>query len=605
MTGTGRRPRWRRRLLGVPLAALVVTLAACGSAGDRQPTTTTTPYVTATGGTMAVGIDEAPTGCNPNVAGGDTWANRLVLAPVLPSAFTVDAAGQSVINTPFLDQAELINTNPQTVVYTINQKAVWGDGTPISAADFVYAWEHQRGTIIDPAHTWGDEASTLGYSDITSVTGSNHGRTVTAVFKTAFADWQALFADLLPAHVLEKVGWDPPCTTVSPLIDLSGGPFMIRSASAGVVVMVPNPRWWGQAANLDRLVVKVASGDPQLVRWLASGAVQVIQPKTFGQPFLETVAALRGANSELDVSSTFLQLEFSTTGAATTDPNVRAAVAHAVDRQSITETTVGWADLRIVPSQSHLYVQTQAGYPGPTGPPPNGSGTTTTTVVPNSQAYPATADLAQTKRLLTGAGYTQFFGGAWLTPAGTPFTLRLVIDQSDAWAVAAGTELVRQLERAGIAVVATAAPDAVTAGTDLASGAADVALLAFSASPYPSQTSAWYTPFLGPPGQGGSQNWPNLDDTTVNDAYQQAATQLNPVDGQPLYDSVDQQLWAQMVGLPLFAEPTVLAWANLTSGVQAYPFSPGLLVDAPSWSVLVPAPKTTTNSSVKVGPGVT
>ena len=77
-----------------------------------------------------------------------------------------------------------------------------------------------------------DVASIAGYRDIASVTGSNGGHTVTVKFKTTFADWQMLFANLVPAHVMEKVGWNPTCTTVDPAIDLSGGPVQDRHGDA-------------------------------------------------------------------------------------------------------------------------------------------------------------------------------------------------------------------------------------------------------------------------------------------------------------------------------------------------------------------------------------
>ena len=94
---------------------------------------------------MSIGIDAAPTGCNPNTATGDTPADHLVLSAVLPSAFAVDNLGAASYDPALIVQAELQSTNPQTVVYTINPRAVWSDGVSITAADFRYAWEQQRG----------------------------------------------------------------------------------------------------------------------------------------------------------------------------------------------------------------------------------------------------------------------------------------------------------------------------------------------------------------------------------------------------------------------------------------------------------------------------
>ena len=146
-----------------------------------------------------------------------------MLAGVLPSPYVpnvVSGSGQAAANSELIVSAEPVDISPQTIIYTLNPKAVWSDGVPITAADFKYAWEQQRG---DPVTSSPDVASIAGYRDISSVTGSNGGHTVTVKFKTTFADWQMLFANLVPAHVMEKVGWNPACTTVDPAIDLSGG----------------------------------------------------------------------------------------------------------------------------------------------------------------------------------------------------------------------------------------------------------------------------------------------------------------------------------------------------------------------------------------------
>ena len=119
--------------------------------------------------------------------------------------------------------------------------------------------------------------------------GSNKGKTVTVVFSTPYADWQSLFNDLVPAHVMEKVGWSPACHTLDPAVDLSGGPYVLRSVSAKTIVLVRNPRWWGQPAKLDRVVIEEASGPTQLARWLRRGVVQVAAPSSFSQGFLQAV----------------------------------------------------------------------------------------------------------------------------------------------------------------------------------------------------------------------------------------------------------------------------------------------------------------------------
>lgn len=620
MTAPGHRPgrTWRSgRLLGAVLAGVIAT-SVSAPAGAATTTTTTNPWVPGLNGTMTVGIDQAPTGCNPNTASGDTWASRLLLEPVLPSAFLVNTNGQSGYDSALITQAELQSTNPETVVYTINPKAVWSDGRPITAADFMYTWKQERGsqgpvgvaaggppffsgTPTPPGTTattlpgaTGTTGPALGYRQIKSMRASNHGRTVTVVFRTPYADWQSLFNDLLPAHVMEKVGWSPACTSLSPAIDLSGGPFQIAKVSPSEVVLDRNPRWWAQEPNLARIVVKIASSAHQLAGWLARGTVDVALPTGYDQPYLEAVTSDPSAGTQSQISTTFLELQFSTTSAATAAVDVREAVAHAVDRQSLVNTVVGWADSSIVPAASFLYAQTQNGYPGPKPPPlqvsgqPGYSSTTTTTKTGVATAFPSTADLSATGRLLSGLGYVRTANGTWQDPTGKPFDLRMAVDDGDRWATLSAALIVKQLGAAGIGVTEVHAASAQAAGEDLSSGAVDMALLPMHASPYPSQAIAWYTPLLGTPGTAGSQDWSNLNDPAVNTELVKASHELNPVDAAPLYTTVDTTLWQDMVGLPLFAEPSVLATSGLTYGISANSNGPSLLWSPEGWSMRVP-----------------
>lgn len=639
MTAPGHRPgrAWRAgRVLaasGIAAATLAGVVGGWGAsvsaATTSSTTTTSNPWVPGENGTMTVGIDEAPTGCNPNTAGGDTWADRLLLEPVLPSSFLVDTNDQSVYDSAVISQAELQSTNPETVVYTINPKAVWSDGRPITATDFIYTWKEERGvagpvgattggatvattpTVAGPLATavttlpgaTGTTGPAVGYRQIASMKAGSGGRTVTVVFKTPYADWQSLFDDLLPAHVMEKVGWSPACKTLDPSIDLSGGPFEIAKVSATEIELDRNPRWWQQQPLLARIVVKIASSPAELATWIANGTVDVALPSGFDERYLEAVTAQPSVGTQAQISTTFLELQFSAVSATTGAVDVREAVAHAVDRQSLVNDVVGWSDSSIVPAASFLYSQTQNGYPGPKPPPlqvsgqPGYSSTTTTSKTAVATAFPSTAELAETSKLLSGLGYVRTTGGTWDEPTGRPFSLRLAVDDGDAWAAAAAVEIVKQLADAGIPVSEVRATSAQAAGEDLSGGSADMALLPMHSSPYPSQAISWYTPLLGTPGSGGSQDWSNLDDPAVNSELVKASQELNPVDAAPLYTKVDTLLWQDMVGLPLFAEPTVLATSGLTYGIGGNANGPSLFWSPANWSMRVPPTSADTAAS--------
>ena len=563
--------------------------AACGSGGGASTTVT---YVGVAGGAISFGMTESPTGCNPNTPGGDTPGTLTVLGAVLPSPFVVNGSGMSVANSNLIVQSELVNTRPQTIVYTLNPKAVWSDGVPITADDFKYAWEQQRGE----AGVSADLTSIAGYRDIASVTGSNGGHTVTVKFNNAYADWQRLFNDLLPAHVMEKVGWDPTCSTVDRAIDLSGGPFMIGSVTGSTVKLVQNPKWWGTPANARSITVHVASSTAQLAQWMSSGFVQVAEPTTVTPSFLTSTTGLPGASSDVDTSATQLQLEMASSLDGQLSPDIRTAIALSINRQSLVNQLAGWAVPGIAVGDSHIYVQGQPGYkptttavPTTTIPVPSSSTSTTTVDAGGSVNFPVTPVPSQAAAFLTASGLSRTNPASpyWHSAFGIPFTLRLAIDQSDPWAVQAAPMIKDDLAAAGLDVMQFDVSSATTAGEALAAGYADMALMPQTFTPYLSQTLAWYTQLLGSPGKNGSADWPNYVNGQLDQLVQTASQQLNPNTAAGYYQQADTQLWDQMVSLPLFAEPAALAWSRTIGGVTPTPRSTALLWFAQLWAVRV------------------
>ena len=582
------------------LGALAVLAAACGGGGGGGTTVT---YIGVAGGTISFGTTESPTGCNPNTLAGDTPGTQTVLAGVLPSPFVpnvVNAAGQPTANSELIDSAEPLSINPQTIVYTLNPKAVWSDGVPITAADFKYAWEEQRG---DPVVSSPDVASIAGYRDIASVVGSNGGRTVTVKFKTTFADWQMLFANLVPAHVMETAGWNPGCTTVDPAIDLSGGPFKIASVSAQTIELVQNPKWWGTPANARSITVHIASSTEQLGQWMASGFVQVAEPTTADSAFLTQMTGLPGAQSEVDTSATLLQLDMASSLEARLTPDLRVAIGLLINRQDLVNQQASWAVTGLQVANSHVYVQGQQNYkpaapssPTTTIPPPTSSTTSTVIGAGGSVNFPVTPVPDQAAALIQASGLVRTPNDPYYHSAfGVPFSLRMVVDESDPWAAAAAPVIHADLLAAGLDNTLYPVTSAREAGQVLAVGFADLALLPVTFTPYMSQTLSWYTTLLGPPGKNGSQDWTNYSNSRFDQLVQTASQQLNPNTAAGYYAQADTNLWDEMVSLPLFAEPTALAWSRTIGGVQATPRSDALLWFAQLWAVR--APESTSNTT--------
>ncbi len=591
----GHGPGFRRRVIGCT-AGLALLAAGCGA----TPSAPSVTYVGVLGGAISLGINQSPTGCNPHTSAGNTPATQLILSGVLPSPFTVNSVGLTTANPDLIVQSELISTKPETIVYTLNPKAVWSDGVPISANDFIYAWTQQRAIpTVDPDSV----ASTQGYKDISSVLGSNQGHTVTVTFKTPYADWQMLFANLLPAHIMEKVGWNPSCTTVSPSIDISGGPFEITSVSDQAVTLTDNPKWWGVVANAKSITVHIASSTNQLAGWMRSGEIQVAAPSSLTPAFLTQMASLPSVQTSVQLSPTMLQLEMSSGPDTHLSPDMRFAIAVSLDRQALVNTDAAWAQAGIQVANSHIYVQGQPGYHAlPTQPvdASTTSSSTSTTVIGQggSVNFPTTPVPTQADALMTASGFERTDGSPWHSDFGVPLTLHIVVDDGDPWAAASAKLIKDQLEDAGFAVALYPVQSATTAGEILAHGFADMALLPRTSSPFTSQTLSWYSPSLGDPGDNGSADWSGFDSDALSNLMVTASQQLNPDTAATDYAQADTDLWDNMVAVPLYAEPSTLVWSRTVGGVYETQNSDNLLWFAQTWATRTAEPTNNTTPSL-------
>ena len=324
-TRAGRVPKGVTTALALGLAWLWA--AGCGSAASSSahPTAASKAaghahraplLVPSKGGSVTVALDQVPTTLNDHTAAGDTPVGRMLGSAIWAQVFRVGPDLTPQLDTNVVDSAEVISLSPQTVVYQIDPRAVWSDGTPISADDFTYAWQAQRGSGLDVDGTPDSVASTLGYRDIASLTGSDNGKTVTVVFRTPFADWPSLFDDLLPAHVAQLVGWNPGFDHFAAGVFVSGGPYEVQSFQPGSeIVLQRNPRWWGSPSNLDKITVRASAANAALTSAMGQGQVQVAYPSGFDQSFLAqassspvppepSVAGARACSSSSSTSAT-------------------------------------------------------------------------------------------------------------------------------------------------------------------------------------------------------------------------------------------------------------------------------------------------------------
>jgi peptide/nickel transport system substrate-binding protein len=510
-------------------------------------------------------LDQVPTTLNDHTVAGATAAGRMLGSAIWAQVFRVGPGLAPQLDTNVVDSAEVVSLSPQTVVYKIDPRAVWSDGVPISADDFAYAWQSQRGDGTDIDGTPDSVASTLGYSDIASLTGSNAGRTVTVVFRTPFADWASLFDDLLPAHVAEQVGWNHGFDQFATGVFVSGGPWEVLSWQPGSeIVLGRNPRWWGSPPNLDRIVVKAVSGDTALASALSQGQAEVAYPSGFDPSFMAQASSSSVLQSQSGLGTRMLQLEFNVRHAPLSSATVREGIAHTIDRAGIVESVGQPENASAWEDNNHLEPNAEPGY------------------VDDATGYEK-ADPVTAAHLLEQSGFALDGHGRWTTH-GKPVSLDVAWAADDPWSAAVGPIVTAQLVAAGFDVVATPVSTAQLYATVLPGGAFDLALVPVDASAYASALGDVFSTSPAITGGAASQDWSGFEDPKIDAQFTQAVQDLAPPQAHGIYRQIDQALWTAMPTLPLFAEPTMLVWSTSLSGVQDDPGGLGPFWNVRNWA---------------------
>ncbi len=567
--------RWTLPLVIIVIIAAVAIVDHLGSHRISQvDAPKTSALVPANGGAATVEFDRPWDGFNPNTPAGAASTTPTLLSAVLPSAYVMNPKLVPQVNTALLVSVEVTSTSPLTIQYVINPKAVWSDGVPVSAADFVYAWRSQRGDGIDVDGRPDEVASMLGYRDVASVTASHGGKTVTVVFATPFTDWRVMFNHMVPAHIATRVGWNHGFDTFNPATDLSAGPLVVQSVSpGGTAVLVRNPKWWGVRSVISKVTVNVARSQAAWTGALRGDNRAVVQPATFDLDSLGVVSALPNTQSVVKPSLQLLELNFDVNSPVTSIPAARQAIAHAINRTSILSRTFGSIDPALVINQDHLATPSESSYTQSTA----------------AGEY-STPDLVVTDRLLRSIGFHKDLNGDYADDTGKQLVVRMAVESGSQWIDQVAAEISADLRQAGIAVVTVPVDGLAGMETAAAADSYDMALVTRTASPFQTTTAAWYSDALGPASSTGTQNWSRLDDPEVDQLFIQAARALNPVDGSALYAQIDDQLWDQMVALPLFGVPGFVANGVQISNVQYNPSIDGILWDVAVWTVLKPGP---------------
>ncbi|MCK0175366.1 MULTISPECIES: ABC transporter substrate-binding protein [Mycobacteriaceae] len=250
-------------------------------------------------------VDGALITYNPNTVAGAASGAAQAFARTL-TGFNYHGPDGQIVGDLDFGSIAVVGRAPLILDYTINDKAVYSDGKPITCDDMVLAWAAQSGR-----YPQFDAASRAGYADIARVDcqpGQKRAR-VSFAQDRSIDDFGQLFAatSLMPSHVLadalgvnvtaalqtgdqpvvERIAqawntiWDlRPGLSGDELAKFpSSGPYKLDSVTGdGAVVLRANDKWWGAPAVTDRVTVWPLG--PDIQERVNEGAFDVVDIAT-------------------------------------------------------------------------------------------------------------------------------------------------------------------------------------------------------------------------------------------------------------------------------------------------------------------------------------
>jgi peptide/nickel transport system substrate-binding protein len=338
----------------------------------------------------------------------------------------------------------------------IREGLKWSDGEPLDLNDYKFTWQW----LQDPAQT-GLAGGTVGWDLIDRFDVAEDGLTATVHFCSGYAGFYGLFgAPAMPEHYLSQIPVaDAPQLSypVGPGLENAptSGAFKYASASPSGIELVRNENyvspWTGEGTYLDRVVYRFFDGakDAMIAAFLA-GEIDLATDMLQGD-----YAAIAGVDPSIGVAAIkpaweHEHFDMNQGGRgpgqghpALTDPDVRMAIAHAINKQELYET---------------VYPGTPMPEDDPCAPVPPGLFWRTEEGLTCIEYDPA-----KSVELLDKAGWIDTDGDGIRDKDGVKLSL-LHCHTGAGFRVAAGDYMASKFRDIGVELLNTAAPETIFAG---------------------------------------------------------------------------------------------------------------------------------------------
>lgn len=520
------------RKFAAQAAALAVLVTGCSSGYDDLPETRAAqlgatsdinpqdPDTLRDGGNLRLPLTAFPDNFNQLNIDGNTSDTATVLAATQPGAFMTQADGSLQLNTDYFTGAELTGTNPQTVTYTINPKATWSDGTPIT-------WEDLKSEV--DACSGRDKryliASRAGFERVKSVTRGVDDRQAVVTFSDPYAEWRGMFAG----------GMQPRSMTANPEVFNKGqlegpgpsaGPFIVSTIdrTAQRIVLTRNPRWWGRKPRLDSITFLVLDVSA-IIPALQNNAIDAAGITTLDD--MVTAQRTPGIVIRRAPAPTWFHLTFNgAPGSIMADERLRRAICQGIDRQAIVDVVEHGLTTDPEPLNNHVYVAGQVGY--------------------QNNSAPGDYNPEAARRELDAMGWK--LNGAVREKDGKQLVVRDVLFD------AASNRQIAMVAQNSLAQIGVKLVLDVKGGNGFFSqyigvGDFDIAQFGWEGNAFPlSALPQIYT-------SDGDSNFGRIGNAAIDAKIAETLSELDQNKARALANQVDQMIWQEGFNLPLFQSP--------------------------------------------------
>ncbi|WP_406235196.1 ABC transporter family substrate-binding protein [Nocardia sp. NBC_01009] len=548
---------WTTRL-AIPLVTVGLIAAGCSSDEEAAPEGAAAALGTTNdinpkdvselrdGGNLRLAIGALPQNWNALHNDGNDADTGGLLRPVMPRAFKTNAAAELSVNTDYFTDVALTGTEPQQVTYTINPKAIWSDGTPITWEDI-----KSQANALSGADKSFLIANNTGFDRVEKVERGVDDRQAVITFKKHYADWRGQFAGntfLYPKSVTAT----PEAFNKSQLdgLTLSSGPFIIQSVdrAQGRVVLGRNPKWWGDTPKLDTFTFSVLDS-AALLPALQNNEIDAVGLASRDE--LKTARNTNGIAIRRAPGNSWSHLTFNgAPGSILADQGVRVAISKAIDRQGIASAIQNGLVENPKPLNNHIFLQGQDGYQD------------------NSLGF----DPAAAAKELDALGWK--LNGEVREKDGRRLEIRDIMYNQDVWVQMA------QIIQQNLAQIGVKLTIETKSGTGfftdvIQPGNFDVGQWTWVGDPFPLGSLIQIYGYNPNDLQG---NYGRIGSPELNDLIEQTISELDPKKAIELANQIDRKVFEEGHSLPLMQSPgNVAVRANLANygatGLASYDYT--------------------------------